>query len=307
MYEQGDIVDHKVVKLSHRTRGYQYALVLTFDGGEQRITRLTDTFPTNPDMNFPEESTEFQIKANLAILQATQRLISEGPQPKGKYKTCKDAMQAYVDWHLKNRRNPKIKGYAKKFLEHFGDEKTSCITPDAASQWVEKLIGDGYSYDSVRLYTMSACGMVTWLTEQNMWTGRNPFSNLMKRYQHRFKVDEPVKSYFTVEETEIILNAIRDEKYRDSRIFIEIAYSTGIRPAEILGNKQLGHLGLDASRLDIQNLTWSFLVTKTSGRPFYRTIAIPQRLATFIVNEGITGPLPITEWNVRCQIEELRK
>jgi len=307
-HEKVEIVDHKIIKLSHRVHGNQYALVLKFDNGEQRVTRLPDTFPTGPEKNFFDETTEFQIAANLRILQATQRLITEGPKPKrGHHKTCGEAMQAYLVWHKKNRRNPKIKNSAKFFITQFGEQRTANITREAAGEWVEKLIAQGYAYDTVRIIVMTASGMVSWLIEQDAWIGRNPFSNILKNYKNRFPAREPSKSYFSEEEMEKILTAVKAEKYKAARIFIEVARSTGIRPSEIFGMNTSDYPGLDTKRLDFQNLTWTFLVSKTQGRPFYREIAVPQSLATFIINEGISGVLYNSEWDVRAQFGYLQK
>lgn len=129
----------------------------------------------------------------------------------------------------------------------------------------------------------------------------------MKQYRNRFTADEPKKSMFTETDYEIIFKAVSDDKYRAARIFIEIARCTGLRPAEISGNKKRGYPSISATRIDHDNLTLTFLVTKTQGRQFYRKIAIPKCLSVFILNEGIRGTLPFTEAELRFQIERLRK
>lgn len=306
-----EIVGCTVVKVSdrkHHTR-QQYAVRITLEDGRVITRRLTGFYPASRTTKLADEPIQFQRDLNLKVLNIIQNLNNTEPLQGGSCMTkqCKRAMEEYVAWHMENRRNPKVKYYAKKFNENFDKKPLREITREAAREWVGELITDGYKYDSVRLAVATASGMISWLESQDKWTGKNPFSGLLKEYNNSFPADEPEKSYFTDDELQTILSAVQVPKYAAARVFIEIARCTGLRPSEIIGDPSQSRPALTTDKLDQNNLTWSVLVSKTHGRQFYRTICIPRCLVTFLANESVTGSIIITENQLRYQFDALRR
>jgi len=295
--EKHKIVAYNIVKIGHYAHGHQYAVKLKLDNGELITKRLPGLFPTKS--NFNEEPMEIQNKAHLAVFNLLQSLHDEGPRPSGKYKTCREAMTAYEEWHGLNRRCDKRKFHylCKKFYDHYGDSPITDINDVTAQEFIEKLIDHPYGYDTVRLVITTASGMIAWLKDERLWPGLNPFSTLLKRYANRFMPEEPENPRFEEMEWEVIIQAASAEEYRSTRIFIEVARCTGLRPSEIFR--------LEMKHIDRQKCSWTVFVTKKAGRPMYRKIAVPQHIITYLDNEGITGALPLCETTVARQIRKL--
>jgi len=295
--EKHKIVAYNIVKIGHYAHGHQYAVKLKLDNGELITKRLPGLFPTKN--NFNEEPMELQNKAHLAVFNLLQSLHDEGPRPSGKYKTCREAMAAYEEWHGLNRRCDKRKFHylCKKFYDHYGDAPITDINDVTAQEFIEKLIDHPYGYDTVRLVITTASGMIAWLKDERLWPGLNPFSTLLKRYANRFMPEEPENPRFEEMEWEVIMRAASAPEYRTARIFIEVARCTGLRPSEICR--------LDMKHIDRQKCSWTVFVTKKAGRPMYRKIAVPQHIITYLDNEGITGALPLVEITVARQIRKL--
>jgi integrase len=304
------IMSAEIIKTSnrHQPGKQQYALKIITDDEQMIFRRLPGMYPTKGAKDIYEESEEFQANALKAALVVFQKAMSEGPKPlvKCAYKTCDEAMKAYQEWYIDTWKNRRVLFYGKIFIEQFKDTNIRNLTVEAARAWVEILLDKEYKYDTVRLMVVTASGMIRWLEEQDMWEGKNPFSGLMKRYGRSFPAAEPVKSLLTDDEIKAILSAAQEDRFRAARVFIEIARHTGLRPSEIIGDKTKNRPGINAERIDRENLTWNILVSKTRGRQFYRKIAIPRQLVTFITNEGINGVFPFTEWDVRRQINAIR-
>ena len=295
--EKKEIVAYSIIKIGHYLHGHQYAVRLKLDNGEVMKKRLPGLFPTKED--FHEEPVEVQNKAHLAVFNILQNLHEEGPRPTGRYKTCREAMEAYEEWHGLNRRCHKRKFHymCKKFNDFYGDRPITDINDVTAQEFIESLIEHPYGYDTVRLIITTASGMIAWLKDERHWPGFNPFSGLMRRYANRFLPEEPENPRFDDVEMEVIMRTASAPEYRTARIFIEVARCTGLRPSEICR--------LDAKHIDRQKCSWTVFVTKKAGRPMYRKIAVPQQIITFLDNEGITGELPLNETTVARQIRNL--
>jgi len=293
------IVEYSIVKMPHRTRGKQYGLRLRLDNGDVFLKRLKGMHPTATC--FKQETEEKQIDVNRAALNVVQNICVSAPRPRGKYKKCDEAIIAYnVSRQANGRCNPRKFDYVvRRFNEYFGDKPLTYLTSENAGKFVEHLIEKGYSYDTVRLIVVGASGMISWLREQGYWPGVNPFCALMRRYANRFPAREPAPSTINNVEYDILLKTARELNLKAAISFIEISRCTGIRPSEIFR--------LDTKHLDREQLTWTLLVTKTSSRPYYRTIAIPQYLVSFITNDGMTSVFPYSEKTVIRQINRLRK
>jgi integrase len=293
---------YRIVKMS---KPPQYACrFLLKDGGRSGLIRLkhddgTRFVPTAS--KYEDEPRDLRIEIEEAVLQVLQerilseRLFAEG----GKYKTCGQAMKGYEKWHIEKRKNARIKYCSRMFIEHFGEKSLVQLTRNEVQAWIEALIRLKYSFDTVRLLVMTGSGMITWMEQQNQWQGKNPFSGQLKNYKNRFPAHEPAKSYFNNQEMGIILRISRQDRFRAARVFIEVARLTGLRPSEIYN--------INTQKLDRENLTLEFLVTKTQDRQFYRKIAVPKQLAIFLTNEGINDKFPYSEWDVRVHFEALRK
>lgn len=293
-----NIVAYNIVKIGHYAHGHQYAVRLKLDNGDVITKRLPGLFPTKNNIN--DESVEIQNKAHLAVFNLLQNMHEEGPRPSGKYKTCREAMMAYEEWHGINRRCNKGKFHylCNKFYKFYGDAPITDINDVTAQNFIESLIDHPYGYDSVRLIITTASGMIAWLKDERLWPGPNPYSALMKRYANRFMPQEPEDTRFDEMEWEVIMRTVSGVEYRTARIFIEVARCTGLRPSEIYR--------LDMKHIDRQKCSWTVFVTKKAGRPMYRKIAIPQHIISYLDNEGITGALGLTEITVRRQLRKLR-
>jgi integrase len=293
------IMGVSIVKLSVVVPGQkqQYAVRLTLNDGGVLVKRVPHTYPTAP--HYTQEPVHIQKILEQAKLEAIQGLLENGPIPRGKYKKCGEAMTAYFQWYATNRPNCRIMFNVRQFNEHFKDMPLTKLTKEEAEKWVEKLIANKYSFDTVRLCIAAGSSMISWLEQMDLWPRKNPFRGLVKHYRRRFPPQMPVKSFISNAEYAQIMTAARSEKYKVARQYIEIARCTGLRPSEIYR--------LDTELLNRDSMTWSVLVTKTTDRQFFRTIAVPQYLVAFIANENISGKFPYTEYQVRMQIESLRK
>jgi len=97
--------------------------------------------------------------------------------------------------------------------------------------------------------------------------------------------------------------------YRAASIFMELSRRLGLRINEIAGENEKKKLhrnpGLDTKNLDRTEKTWTFLVTKTKGRPFWRTIPVHESLIKYLDENKITGIIRAEMSNLRKQMDAL--
>lgn len=202
---------------------------------------------------------------------------------KAKFKTVAEAMEAYVQHHDKYRTDRTVKNKAAHFVNFAGTLPLSRLNDTVAKSFIEDQIERGYSFDTVRLRVNPVSAMVSWLEGQGAWTRKNPFSGLLAKYKYRFKAAPEIRKRIEPDE----LEALRNEANEHTRVFIEVAYFTGLRVEEILS--------LNTKHIDRKQLTWTFTVTKGDIREFRRPIAIPEQLVVFLQNKNINGLiLPVT-------------
>jgi len=292
------IVGYSIVTIGHPTRGRQYVVNLVLESGERIQKRLHGLFPTAD--TFDHEPQDLRNQAHLEVFNLIQSLHESGPRPprQCKFKTCREAMTAYIEHYLETRKDRRVANHSKIFIEHFGELPVTRMTDIAAREFIERMIEMGLSYDTVRLRLSVAAGMVEWLRKQGMWKTVNPWHGILKEYEHRFKAGTLAKSVITPDEYEALLTTMDSdsEGFQTARQFYEVAFCTGLRPDEIRN--------LSTDNLDRENLRWGVFVTKTRGRELYRHIAVPRRLVLFISNQGITGQLEFP--NLRKQFDAIR-
>lgn len=265
---------------------------------------MTGIHATPGVKTFDEESDELKKRAFTRLLNIACREFGS-PLPvvraHGKM-TCREAMEAYQEWHAVNRKCDarKFAYNCRHFTACFGNRALSDITDKTAAEFVENLINDEkcYSFDSVRLAVAAASGLINYLKDKSMWNGSNPFSGVLKKYANRFAPVEPDNPRISENEWDILLRAVKKPEYRSARIFIEVSRCTGLRPSEVYR--------LSTENIDRRQLSWLLCVTKKAGRPMYRRIAIPLYIMTFLDNEGILGRLPLAEITVARQLRKLK-
>jgi integrase len=293
-----DIMNYTIIKNSQSARGHQYCVKLKFENGTEITRRLSGFFPTAD--KFENETQKFQNKAHLAVLNIIQDLQRSGPPVKGKYQTCDTAMNAYLDHYqdTRKRQRYKFQYHGQHFIKHFGNMRLSRLDDAAARGFAEALIESesNYSFDTVRLAVAFSSGMVEFLRDHDNWSGPNPFHGILRRYAHRFPPPPPRNSRISDEDWARIKTAIQDACYRQAALFIETARCTGLRPEEIYN--------LDIKNLDRQSASWTFTVTKTKGRTFNRSIAVPPCLITFLDATGVNGSMP-SETTTRRHLRKL--
>ena len=227
-----------------------------------------------------------------ALYSAWTRFLEDEIEKAVNHKNGMPVAKAWDDyyWFYKDNHRGRVP-WAKWFLDAFGDKTLDDLTDLNVALWFESsVLPKCGAWDTARLAAVPPCGMINYLKQRKLWTGDNPFEGLAQRYAGRFKAQPAEKSQLEDGELEAMLAAARG--HRAARIFIQVAYMTGLRPSEVLN--------LDLADLDRNALTWGLVVNKTRGRQFRRVIAIPAALVAFLTNESLTsGRLPLK--NLRKQ------
>ncbi len=297
------IVDYAVARV---TKPEQWAARFRIQGGGwTRLVRLkradgSKIAPTIPEGKYTNEPDNIQADIRRSVLALLQDMIQSDSMiaTRTKYGTCGAAMEAYIQWYAVNRRaRCVVKSIGGKFNERFGDTSLTRLDRQGVDSWIQDLIAEGLSYDTIRLRVTLGGAMINWLSNNGEWQRANPFTGRLKQYRNRFPAAAPSKSTIADDDYERLLSCATGDQFRAARVFIQASRMTGLRPSEVRR--------LNTKHLDHSALTWSLLVTKTRARQYYRTIAIPAQLSAFIVNEGITGTLPMN--NLKRQFLKLKE
>ena len=296
------ILDYAVTRVSKPT---QYAARFRIQGGGwSRLVRLkaadgSKIEPTIAEGKHTDEPENVQADIRRAVLALLQAMIQSDTMiaTRSKYGTCTAAMTAYLKWYSENRKDKSAKFHGAAFIKRFGGMNPTRLDRQMVDQWILSMIDEGLYYDTIRLRVTLAGSMINWMAETGEWQRANPFTGRLKQYRNRFPAATPSKGSVEDEEYERLLSAASGDEFRAVRIFIQTARMTGLRPSEVVR--------LNTKHLDHNTLTWQILVSKTTAREYYRKIAIPAQLAAFIVNEGITGILPVS--GLRNKFEQLRR
>lgn len=291
-----------VVKTSHplHPTRQQYGIWLYGTKG-RRLKRIPGCFPSSRSHQFKDETDEFQNAAEKKIAIISAEAGREGnPNPSGRYRTCSQAIDAYECWHGRKCRSNKrnFHYHCKHFKDYFKDILIRKLDVKSAEEYIFHLIGKGYAFDTVRLSVVAASGMVEFLRSEGEWSAPNPFNGLLKNHTSHLRKGSPGPTRFEDEEWSVIEGYISDPSYRAARIFSIVSRLTGLRPSEVMA--------LDTETMDRKTMTWRITVTKKTGAPVQRKIAIPKSLVEFIGGEHIHGPLPISETTVKRQLSRLK-
>lgn len=261
-------------------------------------------YPSTPTHTIQDESPEYRLRCEQLAFDLYRDIVENGvPNAPLALRgfTCRSAMEQYQQWHGKNRRcNPKtFDCLSRSFIDHFGDMPVAKLDAAAADRYMEALIAHqpAYAYDTIRLKIVTASGMVEYLRMKRIWSEPNPFQGIMKKYQGLIRPSRLGPTRIKDSEWMKIHTLIKQPKYKAARIFIQVSRMAGLRPSEVLR--------LDTSSLERKAMTWELLVTKRSGHPVSRTIAIPQALIDFIDHQGISGKLPLSHSTVRRQLAQI--
>lgn len=277
------IVDWKVVTVSPPE---QLAVRFKLEsGGWTPLTRLRYA----GGRRIPPGADDIDVRRSiLAILQDRLEHGTMIPQ-QSKFTSCADAMLKYIPEHrARHSRDKSFENHAAAFVEFFKTTPLQSLNSKAAQQFIEHLIGRGYAYDTVRLRVAAASTMISWLERNGNWHTRNPFTGMLKQYDHRFKAAPPVKSTISDDEIAALLGHAQGDRFKPVRVYVEIARCTGLRVEEIKA--------LDTALLDRDKAIWNVYVTKTRGRRLFRQIAIPRRLIVYLANEGVNGRMKLSKF-----------
>ncbi len=217
---------------------------------------------------------EFANRCNMAIFHLVQKSIDEDAfrMPCKKFKTCRDAMEAF-------EAECKRDHHGNAFKNYFNDKPLTDVDKNGVRSFVTWLMEKyGKNEFTVCKKVFAASSLFKWLKENSYWLGGNPFSGALSGVKYAPRNQQ--RNTIETEEWARIQEMLRGPRYRNLRILCEILACTGLRPTEALN--------VTKGNVDCDRLTITYLRTKRKNKsPDWRKIPVPARLVAFLLNENI--------------------
>ena len=278
----------KVYTLKNRNK-YLVRFFLEDGSHIDRVARDADGIIKPTAKSFETEMPEISARVWTFIAYESNALSEAGALSVRGRHHFHSAMDDYLKWHIKHRRNKKITVPANRCKRYFGDMRLSTITRAAVRDAISEM--EPIYADKTISHTIgTARAMFEWMITEGRWSGANPFA----KHEWTSKVPgRTIKPTITLAELQ---NAMHLTSSKQAHQAMMIGYYTGIRPEEICGVQE-SDLSKESNLLLVR-------VTKTRKKPYTRYIAIPPALSVWIANNGF---VPMNYYSVRNAISKICK